>query len=123
MEDKNLHLMVVINNAIALICWVVLAIVFNKWGLALFSLLFMRSAGGYRRMCDGCGAKSPYADSPENAIKRAAKLGWVTIDRGDGEEIDYCPKCQRNGHRAGMSIANYIHGLKEKSENDEGNII
>ena len=118
MQDKNLYLMVIINNAIALICWVVLAIIFNKWGLALFALLFMKSVGGYRRICDGCGAKSPCADSPENAIKRAAKFGWVTIARGDGEELDYCPKCQKNGYATKMSYDDVIAELKERWRNE-----
>ena len=32
-----------IKNSICTICWVVLAIVFNKWWIALFGLLFLSS--------------------------------------------------------------------------------
>ena len=43
--DDNLKLMLAVlaKNLLTIICFVVLAIFFNKWWLALFSILFMTS--------------------------------------------------------------------------------
>ena len=39
----KLHLIVAIKNAVAIICFTVLAIVFNKWWIVFFSALFLNS--------------------------------------------------------------------------------
>lgn len=40
-ENLKLQIAVLIKNTISLTLWVVLAIAFNKWWLALFSILFL----------------------------------------------------------------------------------
>lgn len=38
---KKLYTLSVIKNSVALICFTVLAIVFNRWWIVFFSLIFM----------------------------------------------------------------------------------
>lgn len=40
-EQLKLQIAVLIKNTISLALWVVLAITFNKWWIALFSILFL----------------------------------------------------------------------------------
>lgn len=40
-EHLKLQIAVLIKNTISLALWVVLAIAFNKWWIALFSILFL----------------------------------------------------------------------------------
>lgn len=82
-----------IKNSICTICWVVLAIVFNKWWIALFSLLFLSSlqTKKYYRLCDKCGKHSEYADSYNEALDKAKKAGWIHYVEGNK---DYCPECK-----------------------------
>lgn len=40
-ERLKLQIAVLIKNTISLALWVVLAIAFNKWWIALFSILFL----------------------------------------------------------------------------------
>ena len=85
-----------IKNSVCLICWVILAVVFNKWWIALFALLFISSLTtniGKYRICDGCGKHSPYADSYNEALDKAKEVGWVHYVEGNK---DYCPDCQKN---------------------------
>lgn len=42
-EHLKLQIAVLIKNTISLTLWVVLAIAFNKWWIALFSILFLTS--------------------------------------------------------------------------------
>lgn len=42
-EHLKLQIAVLIKNTICLTLWVVLAITFNKWWIALFSILFLTS--------------------------------------------------------------------------------
>ena len=42
-EHLKLQIAVLIKNTISLALWVVLAIAFNKWWIALFSILFITS--------------------------------------------------------------------------------
>ena len=42
-DEIKLFLLVVVKNVSALICFTILAIVFNKWWIALFSILFCSS--------------------------------------------------------------------------------
>ncbi len=42
---KYLNRLVVIKNSINIICFTILAIVFNKWWIVFFALLFSTSVG------------------------------------------------------------------------------
>jgi hypothetical protein len=91
--DKNVIWAWAIKNSIAMLAWTALAIVFNKWWIALFALLFMSGLKtGYKsyRVCDKCGKYSPYADSYNDALSKAIEAGWVHV--ADGNR-DYCPDC------------------------------
>lgn len=95
--NKNFLWALAIKNSICVICWAVLAIVFNKWWIALFSLLFLSSLQSslqtkkYYRFCDKCGKHSEYADSYNEALDKAKKAGWIHVVDGNK---DYCPDCQ-----------------------------
>lgn len=87
----------VVDNAITITCFTILALVFGKWWIALFSLLFMstvKSSAKNYRICDGCGRHSPYADSHNEALEKAAAEGWITRRNGDNWE-DFCPECRK----------------------------
>lgn len=91
--DRSSLWALVIKNSICVVCWVVLAIVFNKWWVALFGLLFMSGITiRYKRVCDKCG-KRPYAMSRINSIKKAERLGWIMVNDEDGFK-DYCSDCR-----------------------------
>lgn len=86
-----------IKNSISVICWVVLGIIFNKWWIALFGLLFMsdfQTKHKSYRICDKCGKHSPYADSYNDALDKAKEEGWIHCVDGNK---DYCPDCQKEG--------------------------
>ena len=92
--DKNMIWAWVIKNSVCVICWTVLAIIFNKWWIALFALLFISSLQTKHKtykICDKCGKHSPYADSHNEALEKAKASGWVHY--ADGNK-DYCPDCQ-----------------------------
>lgn len=83
-----------IKNSICVICWTVLAIIFDKWWIALFMALFMNGLETkYKtyRICDKCGKHSPYANSHNEALEKAKEAGWVHYVDGNK---DYCPDCQ-----------------------------
>lgn len=83
-----------IKNSIAVLAWVALAVIFNKWWIALFGLLFMsdlKTTHKSYRVCDSCGKHSPYADSYNEALDKAKEVGWVHYVEGNK---DYCPDCQ-----------------------------
>lgn len=85
-----------IKNSIAIIAWAFLAIVFEKWWIALFGLLFLNDfTTKYKsyRVCDKCGKHSPYADSYNEALEKAQEAGWVHCEDGNK---DYCPECIRS---------------------------
>ena len=93
--DNNIVLAWAIKNSICVICWTVLAIIFDKWWIALFGLLFLSSlstTNKNRRKCDKCGKYSESADSANEALDKAKKAGWIHIVDGDK---DYCPECQK----------------------------
>lgn len=84
-----------IYNAINIICFTILAILFNTWWIVLFALLFLlipRSSFTQQRfrVCDGCGRWSESGKTAEEAIERAEKYGWLYIKDGDK---DFCPDC------------------------------
>lgn len=96
--NKNVLWVCLINNSICTICWVALAIIFNKWWLALFSILFLifpqantQANKRYYRICDKCGKHSEYAASYNEALDEAKKAGWVHNVEMDK---DYCPECK-----------------------------
>lgn len=96
MRNKS-FLSCMIYNSIAVICWTILAILFNHWWIALFSLLFMSSVESkykHHRVCDGCGKHSPYADSYNEALDKAKSAGWTHIAASNK---DYCPQCRWAG--------------------------
>lgn len=100
MDNKTAWWTWVIYNSICVICFTALAIVFNKWGIALFALLFMstletqaRPAKVYYRICDKCGKHSEYATTYDEAIKKAKESGWI-IRRVRDKWDDRCPDCQ-----------------------------
>lgn len=84
----------VIKNIVVVLAWATLAIIFNKWWIALFSILFMNGLQTkYRsyRVCDKCGKHSPYADTYNEALDKAKEAGWIHCVDGNK---DYCPDCQ-----------------------------
>ena len=87
-----------VKNSICIICWTALAVYFNKWWIALFSVLTMSSLQlgnttqqKHYRICDGCGKFSPYADNHNEALDKAKEAGWVHYVDGNR---DYCPECK-----------------------------
>ena len=93
---KNILWAWVIENSVCVICWTVLAIVFNKWWIALFAMLFISSLKTnsqkyYYRICDKCGEHNKYAYTYDEALKKAKEDGWVHYEDGNK---DYCPDCQ-----------------------------
>lgn len=88
---RNSLLAQTIQNTIAISAWIILAIAFNKWWIALFSILFM-TRYRYFRFCDKCGKRAPYANSYHDALKRAKEIGWIHCAETNE---DYCPECQK----------------------------
>lgn len=83
-----------IYNAINIICFTVLAILFHKWWIVLFAALFLLTPkSSFKqqrfRVCDNCGRWSESGKTPEEAIERAQRCGWVHLDN----DKDYCPEC------------------------------
>ena len=96
MNKNNIVWAWVIKNSICTISWVVLAIVFNKWWIALFGILFISGFSRletpkHYRICDKCGKHSPYANNVGEALDKAKEAGWAHYVDGDK---DYCPECQ-----------------------------
>ena len=94
--SKNAWWAWTIKNSIDIICWTALAIVFNKWWIALFAALFVSSlqttGRKHYRICDECGRHSPYADSYNEAIDKSEKAGWIHYPKSNE---DICPNCQK----------------------------
>lgn len=92
--NKGVLLAWAIKNTIVLICFTILAVIFNKWWIILFSMLLMTFCQtGYKcyRVCDKCGKHSPYADSYNEALDKAKEAGWIHVTEGN---MDYCPDCK-----------------------------
>lgn len=93
--DKNILWAWVVKNSITIICFTTLAIMFNKWWIIFFALLFSSSFQTQHkscRVCDKCGKHSPYADSYNDALDKAKEAGWIHyVD----SNTDYCPDCQK----------------------------
>ena len=101
--DKTTIWALMLKNIIVVLIWGALAVLFDKWWIALFAILFMSYVEirhkSYR-VCDGCGKHSPYANSYNEALDKAKDAGWIHYVDGNK---DYCPECIR----------------KEKDENQE----
>lgn len=87
-----------VKNSVCVICWTVLAVLFNKWWIALFAGLFISSLKTtlihkYYRICDKCGKHSPMTDDYNEAIDKAKECGWIIRKDGDKWD-DRCPDCQ-----------------------------
>ena len=87
-----------IQNSICVICWTILAVIFNKWWIALFGILFWSSIRTkeikrFYRICDHCGKHSEYADSEDAALAKAKAAGWIHYEDGNK---DYCPNCKES---------------------------
>lgn len=91
--DVNKNNWLYVFSAICVICWTCLAIVFNKWWLALFAFLFT-PVRLYTRFCDKCGKRSIPAFTYNRAIENAKAAGWVIRKVGDKWD-DRCPDCQQ----------------------------
>ena len=79
MNNFKLYIIALVYNICALAAWVILAITFDCWWIALFSILFMcfpTTLYMPRRKCDGCGKYSEPASSRSEAIAKAEKAGW-----------------------------------------------
>lgn len=93
--NKHLIWAWAIKNSIDILAWVALAIVFNKWWIALFAILFisgLQTKYQQYRVCDKCGKHSPSADSYNEALDKAKAEGWLHIAEGNK---DYCPDCRK----------------------------
>ena len=83
-------------NIIAIGCWATLAVLFGKWWIALFSVLFLiypKYVNKYYRICDKCGKHSAHANSYNDALAEAKKQGW---SHNVADNTDYCPDCQKD---------------------------
>ena len=99
--DKHAWWAWAIKNSVCLICWTVLATVFNDWTIALVAILFMSSLKTkpihkYYRVCDNCGEHSEYTDTKDKALEKAKEAGWIHCPEVDK---DYCPECLKKGLR------------------------
>lgn len=92
--NKNTIWACAINNLISISCWTILALIFNRWWIALFAILFLafpKTVHKYYRICDGCGKHSEYANSHNEALDKAKAAGWAHYVDGNK---DYCPSCK-----------------------------
>lgn len=92
--NKNNLWSVMFWNIVAIGCWLALSIIFNKWWLIFFALLFLgfpKTIIKYYRTCDKCGKRSPYAYDYNSALDKAKDAGWIHVVKGNK---DYCPECK-----------------------------
>ena len=93
--DKTTIWALMLKNIIVVLIWGALAMLFDKWWIALFALLFVsdiQTKIKSYRVCDGCGKHSPYANSYNEALDKAKEAGWIHYVDGNR---DYCPECIR----------------------------
>lgn len=91
--DKNFIWVLMLKNIVVVLVWGALAVLFDKWWIALFAILFMsyvKVKTTFYRICDGCGKHGPYANSYNKALDKAKEAGWVHYVDGNK---DYCPEC------------------------------
>ena len=94
MDKATIWALMLKNIIVVLICGA-LAVLFDKWWIALFALRFMSYVEVRHksyRVCDGCGKHSPYANSYNKALDKAKEAGWIHYVDGNR---DYCPECIR----------------------------
>lgn len=86
----------VFYHVVNLICWALLAVVFGRWWIALFAVLFLGTLRNGDRYfyCDICGACSPAASTLDKAEKKRVEAGWIRRKTENGME-DICPACQK----------------------------
>lgn len=96
-------------NLAALITWAALAVIFNKWWIALFAIFFWTVRRSYI-YCDGCGEKGPTANNVHEARAKAHGEGWTSEIR-EGKTWDYCPKCMKK-----FNISYFKFSKGEKDE-------
>lgn len=93
--NKHAYWAWAIKNSIAILCWTALAIIFNKWWIAIFASLFLSDLRApvlrYYRICDTCGERGPYGETEDEALKKAKEIGWIHYEVAN---TDYCPTCQ-----------------------------
>lgn len=91
---RNTFAAVAAIYTVALVCWTVLAVAFQKWWIAIFALLFFPSIKEYHTTkCDGCGIQIIH-ESEETRIADLRRAGWVR-EMKNGNWLDFCPACQR----------------------------
>ena len=93
MKNDGIYLLWAIRDSLCVSCWVALAMVFDKWWIALFGLLCisnLKTYPAYFRICDGCGKHSEISESIDGALEKAKAAGWFHYENGK----DYCPDCQ-----------------------------
>lgn len=90
--NKCPWLVVMIYNIICIICWAALAIIFEKWWITLFAILFISTfkSIGTTIYCDECGKTGPSGNSSEEARKKAKEAGWMYYPVTN---TDCCPDC------------------------------
>ena len=94
MKTKD-FLICTIYNALVLVCFTVLAVVFKHWWIVLFSTLcfsFIKTVQKHARVCDCCGKHSEPSDTIEGAINKAKLAGWTHNEYSDK---DFCPECRK----------------------------
>lgn len=76
--DKNFIWVLMLKNIVVVLVWGALAVLFDKWWIALFAILFMsyvKVKTTFYRICDGCGKHGPYANSYNKALDKAKEAG------------------------------------------------
>lgn len=94
--DKITIWALMLKNIIVVLIWGALAVLFDKWWIALFAIFFMSYVEvkpKIYRICDGCGKHGPYASSYNEALDKAKEAGWIHYVYG---VRDYCPECAKN---------------------------
>ena len=91
--NKDIFWSQTIQNSCAIFAFATLAVVFDRWWIALFALLFINYftvQRKYYRVCDKCGKHSPHAKTYNEAIEKARDAGWVHLPASN---MDYCSDC------------------------------
>ena len=103
MKNKYIYWIVAITNVASLAAFATLAIVFNRWWIVLFSLLFCltfksKTVQKHYRICDKCGRHGPEKGTYNDALDAAKEAGWysepIKLPDGSANMIDYCPECR-----------------------------
>lgn len=82
--DKTIIWALMFKNIMVVFVWGALAVLFDKWWIALFAIFFMsyiKVEDKKYRVCDGCGKHSPYANSYNRALDKAKKSRMGSLCR------------------------------------------